>query len=337
MSAAQSMRARTRIARRRNLIQSARYAGALFITLVVAFPIYWLFLMAFKSADEVYAVPPVYFPAEPSIGSFASLFRGASYDAETLVNSLIIATSTTIIAMVLGTMCAYSMARFRTGGHNFAIWIMSQRMLPPIAIVFPLFLAFAFVDILDTFPSIIVVYVAFNLPFVIWMMRGYIEDVPVAIEESALVDGCTRWQVLYKIIVPMSRAGIFATAVFTFLFTWNEFVFAPGAHEQSHRDLSGAGDRLLRGPADLLELGGRDVDPGNDSGVLRGRLLPALPGARHQHGRDQGLIWQGFNSSHCASTSTTSRRCARSISTSSTTSSWSWWDPPDAASPRRSA
>ena len=226
MSAAQSMRARTRIARRRNLIQSARYAGALFITLVVAFPIYWLFLMAFKSADEVYAVPPVYFPAEPSIGSFASLFRGASYDAETLVNSLIIATSTTIIAMVLGTMCAYSMARFRTGGHNFAIWIMSQRMLPPIAIVFPLFLAFAFVDILDTFPSIIVVYVAFNLPFVIWMMRGYIEDVPVAIEESALVDGCTRWQVLYKIIVPMSRAGIFATAVFTFLFTWNEFVFA---------------------------------------------------------------------------------------------------------------
>ena len=218
--------ARGSMVRRRNLIQASRYAGALFITLVVAFPIYWLFLMAFKSADEVYAVPPVYFPAEPSLGSFASLFRGATYDAQTLINSLIIATSTTVIAMVLGTMCAYSMARFRTGGHNFAIWIMSQRMLPPIAIVFPLFLAFALIDILDTFPSIIVVYVAFNLPFVIWMMRGYIEDVPVAVEESALVDGCTRWQVLYKIIVPMSRAGIFATAVFTFLFTWNEFVFA---------------------------------------------------------------------------------------------------------------
>ena len=226
MSAARTAGKRVGMMRRRDLIQSARYAGALFITLIVAFPIYWLFLMAFKSADEVYAVPPVYFPADPSLGSFASLFRGASFDAQTLINSLIIATSTTVIAMVLGTMCAYSMARFRTGGHNFAIWIMSQRMLPPIAIVFPLFLAFAFIDILDTFPSIIVVYVAFNLPFVIWMMRGYIEDVPVAIEESALVDGCTRWQVLYKIIVPMSRAGIFATAVFTFLFTWNEFVFA---------------------------------------------------------------------------------------------------------------
>ena len=226
MNAARRSGPRSSMVRRRNMIQAARYAGALFITLIVAFPIYWLFLMAFKSADEVYAVPPVYFPADPSLGSFASLFRGASFDAQTLINSLIIATSTTVIAMVLGTMCAYSMARFRTGGHNFAIWIMSQRMLPPIAIVFPLFLAFAFIDILDTFPSIIVVYVAFNLPFVIWMMRGYIEDVPVAVEESALVDGCTRWQVLYKIIVPMSRAGIFATAVFTFLFTWNEFVFA---------------------------------------------------------------------------------------------------------------
>ena len=226
MNAARRSGPRSSMVRRRNMIQAARYAGALFITLIVAFPIYWLFLMAFKSADEVYAVPPVYFPADPSLGSFASLFRGASFDAQTLINSLIIATSTTVIAMVLGTRCAYSMARFRTGGHNFAIWIMSQRMLPPIAIVFPLFLAFAFIDILDTFPSIIVVYVAFNLPFVIWMMRGYIEDVPVAIEESALVDGCTRWQVLYKIIVPMSRAGIFATAVFTFLFTWNEFVFA---------------------------------------------------------------------------------------------------------------
>jgi multiple sugar transport system permease protein len=212
--------------RRKKLIQFGRYLVVLVATLVVAFPIYWLFIMAFKSAEEMYAVPPVYFPSQPDFGNFRFLFQGINEDARTLLNSLIIATSTTVITMVLGTMCAYSMARFRTGGHNFAIWIMSQRMLPPIAIVFPLFLAFAFIDILDTFPSIIAVYVAFNLPFVIWMMRGYIEDIPVELEESALVDGCTRWQVLYKVILPMARAGVFATAVFTFIFTWNEFVFA---------------------------------------------------------------------------------------------------------------
>ena len=146
--------------------------------------------------------------------------------AVTVIKVVIDATSTTIIAMVLGTMVAYSMTRFRTGGPKLAIWIMSQRMLPPITIVFPFFLAFAFLGILDTFPSIILVYVAFNLPFVIWMMRGYIEDIPKELEESALVDGCTRWQVLYKVILPMARAGVFATAVFTFIFSWNEFVFA---------------------------------------------------------------------------------------------------------------
>jgi len=200
--------------------------GVCVVVLVVAFPLYWLFIMAFKSAEEMYSVPPVYWPAEPNLGNFIVLFSGINEDARTFLNSLIIATSTTIITMILGTMCAYSMARFRTGGHNFAIWIMSQRMLPAIAIVFPLFLAFAFLDILDTFPAIIAVYVAFNLPFAIWMMRGYIQDIPIELEESALVDGCTRWQVLYKVILPMARAGIFATAVFTFIFTWNEFVFA---------------------------------------------------------------------------------------------------------------
>ncbi len=211
---------------RKRLVQIARYLGVLVAVLIVAFPIYWLFIMAFKSAEEMFSVPPIYWPSEFHLGNFIVLFSGINEDFRTFINSLIIATSTTIVTMILGTMCAYSMARFRTGGHNFAIWIMSQRMLPPIAIAFPLFLAFAFVDILDTFPSIIVVYVAFNLPFAIWMMRGYIEDIPVELEESALVDGCTRWEVLYRVILPMSRAGIFATAVFTFVFTWNEFVFA---------------------------------------------------------------------------------------------------------------
>jgi multiple sugar transport system permease protein len=194
---------------------------------VVAFPIYWLFLMAFKSADEVFAVPPVYYPSAPSLRSFRALFgSGNRSDMRTILNSLIVASSTTVIAMTLGTMCAYSIVRFRTGGRHFSSWILSHRMLPPIAIVFPLFLAFAFLGILDNFVSLIVVYVAFNLPFSIWMMREYIEDIPVAVEESALIDGCTYLQLLTRIVVPMARGGIFATSVFTFIFAWNEFAFA---------------------------------------------------------------------------------------------------------------
>ena len=99
-------------------------------------------------------------------------------------------------------------------------------MIPPIAIVFPLFLLYVFFGWVDTYHGLILLYTAFNLPYVIWMMRGYIEDVPLELEESALVDGCTRWETLLKVVFPMVRNGLFATAVFTFVFAWNDFIFA---------------------------------------------------------------------------------------------------------------
>ena len=147
-------------------------------------------------------------------------------DVWAIYNSLIIASVSTVAAMILGTAAAYSLARFKTGGQNLAIWIISQRMIPPIVIVFPIFLLFVWFGWIDSYVGLILLYIAFNLPYVIWMMRGYIEDIPVEVEESALTDGCSRWQALRKIVFPMARTGIFATAVFTFIFAWNEFVFA---------------------------------------------------------------------------------------------------------------
>jgi multiple sugar transport system permease protein len=147
-------------------------------------------------------------------------------DAETVLNSLILATTSTLFAMILGTIAAYSLVRFKTGGENLAVWIISQRMMPPVAIVFPVFLLYVFFGWVDTFFGLILLYTAFNLPYVIWMMRGYIEDIPLELEESALVDGCSRWAVLWKVVMPMARSGLFATAVFTFVFAWNEFLFA---------------------------------------------------------------------------------------------------------------
>jgi multiple sugar transport system permease protein len=201
-----------------------RFLLALVVLVFFLFPVYWLFITSIKSAGDIFARPPVWFPEQPTFRIFGVLFKDG--DVWAIYNSLIIATVSTVVAMVIGTAAAYSIARFKTGGQNLAIWIISQRMIPPIVIVFPVFLLFVWLGWIDSYIGLILLYIAFNLPYVIWMMRGYIEDVPVAVEESALVDGCTRWQVLYKIIVPMSRAGIFATAVFTFLFTWNEFVFA---------------------------------------------------------------------------------------------------------------
>jgi len=201
-----------------------RLAAALAITLFFLFPIYWLFMISFKTAAEIFSYPPKWWPGQLQFNSYLVLFKDG--DAVTVWNSLVIAGLSTVLAMFLGTICAYSLARFKTGGDNLANWIISQRMVPPVAVVFPIFLLYVWLHWVDTYIGIILLYTAFNLPYVIWMMRGYIIDIPRALEESALVDGCTRWQVIWKVVFPMCRAGLFATAIFTFVFAWNEFLFA---------------------------------------------------------------------------------------------------------------
>jgi multiple sugar transport system permease protein len=208
----------------RGLGLALRYVAAILVTLVFLFPIYWLFIISMKTPEEIFAFPPVWWPESIQFANFRVLFKDG--DAQTVLNSFIVASISTVFAMALGTMCAYSIARFRTGGNLFSDWILSNRMIPPIVIVFPIFLLFVMFGWVDTFHGLIVLYTAFNMPYVIWMMRGYIQDIPIELEESALVDGCSRWQVFRKVVWPMARAGLFATAVFTFVFAWNEFIFA---------------------------------------------------------------------------------------------------------------
>ena len=201
-----------------------RFSAAVAITAFFLFPVYWLFMISFKTADEIYAFPPVWWPASLQFENYVVLFKDG--DATAVWNSLVIASVSTLLAMTIGTMCAYSLARYKTGGDHLSNWIISQRMVPPIAVVFPVFLLYAFLRWVDTYVGMILLYTAFNLPYVIWMMRGYIQDIPISLEEAALIDGCTRWQVIWKVVLPMCRAGLFATAIFTFVFAWNEFLFA---------------------------------------------------------------------------------------------------------------
>jgi multiple sugar transport system permease protein len=210
--------------RRPGIVLALRYAVAVALTLFFVFPIYWLFTISLKTPDEIFAFPPVWYPKSIQFANFRVLFKDG--DAVTVWNSLVLAGGSTVIAMLLGTMAAYSLVRFKTGGENLAVWNISQRMMPPIAIVFPIFLLYVFFGWVDTYHGLILLYTAFSLPYVIWMMRGYLEDIPLELEESALVDGCTRWQVLWRVVFPMARTGLFATAVFTFIFAWNDFLFA---------------------------------------------------------------------------------------------------------------
>ncbi len=209
---------------RRALTLAMRYLIAVAVTLLFLFPVYWLFMISFKTPEEIFHVPPLWLPGQIQFNNYWVLFKDG--DVVAILNSLIVAGTSSVIAMVLGTFCAYSLARYNTGGENLAMWIISQRMIPPMAVVFPIFLIYVHFGMVDTFAGLILLYTAFNLPYVIWMMRGYIDDIPLELEESALVDGCTRWQVMWKVVFPMARSGLMATAVFTFVFAWNDFLFA---------------------------------------------------------------------------------------------------------------
>jgi multiple sugar transport system permease protein len=210
--------------RRHGVRLSFRYLIAALLVVIFCFPVYWLFIISFKTPDEIFAFPPVWYPESIQFSNYKVLFKDG--DAATVGNSLILASVSTFFAMIFGTIAAYSLVRFKTGGENLAVWIISQRMMPPVAIVFPIFLLYVWLGWVDSYFGLIILYTAFSLPYVIWMMRGYIEDIPLELEESALVDGCTRWEVLWKVVLPMARSGLFATAVFTFIFAWNDFLFA---------------------------------------------------------------------------------------------------------------
>lgn len=209
---------------RKARILALRYLGAGVVTLLFLFPVYWLFMISFKTPDEIYHVPPLWIPGQIQFSNYYVLFKDG--DVFAILNSLIVAGVSSGIAIVLGTLCAYSLARFGTGGENLAMWIISQRMIPPIAVVFPIFLIYVYFGLVDGYFGLILLYTAFNLPYVIWMMRGYIVDVPLELEESALVDGLNRWEVIWKVVFPMVRPGLMATSVFTFVFAWNDFLFA---------------------------------------------------------------------------------------------------------------
>ena len=142
------------------------------------------------------------------------------------MNSLIVSTVSTELSTILGTMMAYSLARLQLGGKHLAFWVLSQRFLPPVAVILPIFLLFRSWKLYDTHIGLILAYTFMTLPLTVWMMYAYFRQLPKSLEEAALVDGLSRWQTLWKIAVPLAAPGIVAAAVFAFIAVWTEFFFA---------------------------------------------------------------------------------------------------------------
>ena len=188
-------------------------------------PLYWMFITSIKPSNDYMAVPPVWFPDEPTLVHYtAALFAYRGLDG--LVNSLIVSLAATFLSALFGTLMAYSLARFNTGGKHLAFWVLSQRFLPPIAVILPIFLIYRTLRITDTHFGLIIAYTVLTLPVSVWMMYAYFRQMPRSMEEAALVDGCSRWQAFWSVAVPLAAPGIVAAAVFAFIACWTEFFFA---------------------------------------------------------------------------------------------------------------
>jgi len=217
---------RYRVSGMRNL--RANVARFLVIGLFVVFvlvPLYWVVITSIKPSSDYLTVPPVWFPAAPTMVHYtAALFSYRGLQG--LINSLIVASAATVLSSVMGTMMAYSLARFNTGGQHLAFWVLSQRFLPPVAIILPIFLLFRSWHLYDTHLGLIVAYTFMTLPLSVWMMYAYFRQLPKSLEEAALVDGLSRWQAFWMVAVPLAAPGVAAAAVFVFIAVWTEFFFA---------------------------------------------------------------------------------------------------------------
>jgi len=195
-------------------------------------PILWTFISSISKPVELLSVPPHWIPNEPTLKNYINLLHpverglqlGAYEFGKALVNSLIAASVTTIICLIIGSITAYAFARldFRGRDTTFLAIIFSQ-MLPSVALVIPIYIMFFQLKLLDTLPGLIIVYSTFTLPFVVWVMKGYFQAIPRELEDAARVDGCGRLGALFRIVLPLSGPGLVATGIFAFLGAWGEF------------------------------------------------------------------------------------------------------------------
>jgi multiple sugar transport system permease protein len=211
-----------------NMKRLLKYASIVIALVAALAPVYWMVTISLKLEVDQFAVPPRWFLFQPTLQHYADAFLNRSF-GQYLLTSTIVAVSSTLCAMIVGTLTAYGLARFRMPyrlDRKLSLWILSTRMFPPIVTVIPLFLMMRDLHLLNTRASLIILYTGFNLPFVVWMMRGFFVEVPAELEEAALVDGDSRLGALRRVLLPLVAPGLAATAVFCLIISWNEFLFA---------------------------------------------------------------------------------------------------------------
>jgi ABC-type glycerol-3-phosphate transport system permease component len=210
---------------RRRAAAFAVYASLIALTVVFLFPLVWVIGLSLKTRLQVFASPPL-FVWWPTFENYAAVFSRADFLAA-FVNSLIVSTGAVSLSLVVGVPAAYALARFPFAGRNFLFFaLLAMRMLPPIAVLVPMYVLFSAFGLTTTRTSVILAYTTFSLPLVVWIMRGFFEDLPRELEESAWVDGATRLRAFIHVVLPLIRPGLVAAGILCLQLAWNDFLFA---------------------------------------------------------------------------------------------------------------
>ena len=220
----------------RVLLEVGRYAlilAAIFITL---FPIAWMTTMAFKPPSEwtTTAVELFWLPQKPTFGNYEYIFTGLTNElivsldrvaTRPIFASLVTASLGTLIAVVVGTLGAYGVSRFKVG-TNLPLSVLQLRLFPPLAVMIPVMIMWAYLGLIDTWWGLSLIYGIVTLPFAFWLMKTFFDEVPIEIEEAALVEGCSPWRVFYRVTLPMVKAALATTVLFVFILNWSDYVIA---------------------------------------------------------------------------------------------------------------
>lgn len=222
---------------KKTILRTIRFVMIALATIVFVFPIYWMFVTSFKTRVDMFAMPPKWV-FTPTLENYMDVFLKVHYTIygltptptdfdRFLFNSVLISLSSVALSVGFGTLAAYSFSRFELKGKDtWLFFILSTRMLPPIAVLVPMFLMYRTLGLMNTHIGLILLYTMFNLSFAVWMMKGFIDEIPKELEEAAMIDGYSRIRAFIKATLPQALTGMAATAVFCLITSWNEFAFA---------------------------------------------------------------------------------------------------------------
>ena len=254
------------------------------------FPLYWLFVTSLKSKAELFASSVHLIPHNPTFAAYTSVLIERGFWV-LLKNSVIVCFSTVVITLVVGLIITYPITRLQVPVRlrvNVLTWALSLRFLPPIAVVIPYFAIVRTLQLYDQPIALIGIYSLFNLPFAIWMLKGFLAEIPIEIEDAALVDGANRWTAFWLVLLPLAAPGVLAAAIIVFTFAWSEFLFAliltatPNSQtfpvgvqglvtqfEIIWNDMAASGVIAMSIPLILMVIGRRYIVAGLTFGVIR--------------------------------------------------------------------